>query len=738
MKSAAAIVLGLAATACSHDFDSTVSSEEQQSIDNAQQTLGFYIPENQDWVMTDKGIVNVTVNGDYGAKYEVLIYQNNPFINNEGTVLAKGTVVSGGTMTSEFLYPSYLASVFAAIKDEKGYTYIKPAAIIDGKIETSFGGSNASSIRTRTLTRSAGDDATVGVRTMPDLSTYINDAVAITDENNTTNPSNTVTHYLIPEGTTWSKNIPLLQSGSGISVYVQGTLNITEEQRVNGGCVFIVGPKGTVNISSGTQLVTNANNEANTVGSFYVYPEGIVTGDGTLQFANGTGSYNYNGGTIDVGTINNNGGTLYNAGVIEADYLQGGAGNSVYENAGKVHIGACIYGSQTANTRIRNNCWWEVDEGLYCRNIVQGPGAYIKAATMALSCSEDGSTDKSFIYANDNSLIEISGAVALNNVDINGPTGSNYAYLQFGSIGLTNVATNYTTAWGTQEYMSVGAIQNNIRISVDQANTDNNIYTSTDYEKVLDMLNGTKSYTISQAEEGWGWKEFPQQGNGNAVLVQKGQVTDVVTESDCSPGITIVPPTIITDNNPIYSYAFEDSKLKSDYDMNDVVIKVQLSTDEAHLIVTLCAAGCEYDNTVYLNRQPITWKNGKTEVHDAFGVSKGTLVNTGGKQVAPSTTTVTIDKPEGYDPLNAETTKWSIVPSAGANKDQHIDIASTGESPCGIMIPTDWSWPKERKNICNAYTDFATWGSNPDRATRKAISNWYDNPTSNLVMKINN
>ena len=47
----AALTMGFAMTSCMQEFNVEVQ-EQQVSLDNAQQTLGFYIPENQDWVMT--------------------------------------------------------------------------------------------------------------------------------------------------------------------------------------------------------------------------------------------------------------------------------------------------------------------------------------------------------------------------------------------------------------------------------------------------------------------------------------------------------------------------------------------------------------------------------------------------------------------------------------------------------------------------------------------------------------
>ena len=755
MKGMAALALLAGFSSCVKDVDGSSSgiNEEQKAKENAELQFGFMIPDGQTWDMASQVEAKVTVNGDYDANYTVTLYENNPFINNKGVVLGKTEVKSGNTATIKFSCPNSVKTVFAAIKDSKGYSYVKPVAVSNGKIETSFGGDGTASARTMRSARSSdADDFVVAVRTIPDLSAYIDDAVAISDENNTTDPANTVHHYLIPEGTTWSKNIPLLQSGSGISVYVQGTLNINEEQRVNGGCVFIVGPKGTVNIASGTQLVTNANNNAGTVGSFYVYPGGKVQGEGTLQFANGTDSYNYNGGTIDVGTINNNGGTFYNAGVLEADHMLGGAGLSIYENAGKVHIGEAAKGSGTANTRIHNNCWWECDGTLSCRNIQQGPGAYIKAANLEMSGSQDGTGDAAYIWAKGNSLIDIPGAVAFNGVDIVGPTDASYAYLQFGyaetsygAHGLTT-AMNYATEWvNGVEQVTSGAILNNIRLSVDHPGTNFNKYNNRQepYQVLLDMLNGemagTHDYDVKTNGE-WADKSlWTTQGNGNAVLVAKGQVDEVKTESECSPGIEIVPPTPIYEEMKIFTYAFEDQTLNTDYDLNDVVLKVnyhvtetneetgEVVYDKTQLDVQLVAAGATYEIKAKIGDAYLF--EGQ-EIHLAMNQNKGVMINTGGtgsnsvNGVPPAECTV--DVPAGW---NGEFEELPVS----------IEVSTTNKTyafpnddiyPHVVMIPVDWAWPIERVNIKDAYpgTDDANDIENSYTAT-------YTNKETNELVK---
>ena len=763
---ALAIVAGI--SSCVKDVDGlTPAQEAEQAKDNAEQMLGVTIPEGQTWEMASQVEASVIVNGDYGAKYTVSIYENNPFINNTAVLLGRAETVSGGTASTSFTCPNATKSVFVAIKDAKGYSYVKPAAVIDGKIEASFTfpGNTASARSMRSARRSAADDYVIPTRTMPNLSDYIDDAVAITPENNKWAGAE---HYLIPEGTEWNDNIPYIQAGSGVSVYVQGTLNINAEQRVNGGCVFIVGPKGTVNIANGQQLVTNANNEAGTVGSFYVYPGGKVQGEGKLQFANGTGSYNYNGGTIDVGTLNNNGGELYNAGIIESDYLEGGAGGSRYVNAGKVHIKAAVYGSSTANLRIINNCWWEVDGAIACRNIVQGDGAYFHSAKLEMSGSNDG-TDlrQACIWAKGNSLIDVPGSVVFNNIDIVGPTGEDYAFLQFGKAVNSNGCgmqdselkpnMNYTGGWGSA--ITVGAIQNNIYMSIDKADEDNNIYSETAYEKLVLLLNGAFA-GANNGNTNYAYNQGHPVGNGNAQLIVKGAVGFTTkTADDCSPGIEIIPPTPVLEKPKVYTYAFEDNMLKGDYDMNDVVLRVSFpysandegvitAIDSTHLKVTLVAAGATFKIKVKMGENYIF---GGREVHDLLGHPESYLtINTGSRPGGsytgdPYTETVNIPSGWDYDFNNLDV---RIDVTNHSNQNYDVKFVDQKEAPWAIMISGEWEFPTELTNVEVAYpgtsdnplegkeyyeNSFKAWAATLERSEK--MKSWSDFPAEGKTIK---
>ena len=772
MNGFAALALVAGISSCTKDVTAVSQSEiEAAAKENAEQALGITIPDNQDWTMASQANAAITVNGNYGENYTVTIYENNPFADATAVVLGKVDVTAGETARFTFTCPNALRSAFAAIKDEKGYSYVKPVVINNNTVVTSFGGDDApSSARRGAAKRGAADDFVTPTYEKPDFSAYIDDAVAITAENNTTDPANTVRHYVIPAGTTWSENIPLIQASdpddnSIVSVYVLGTLNVNEKQSINGGYggayKLIVGDGGVVNIAEGVTLFSNANQNSGNVGEIHVLAGGQIKGAGKLEFSNGTNSYNYNAGTIEVGTLNNNGGTLYNVGSMKADVLQGGSGASTYINAGKVEVGKAEYGSTTANMRIMNNCWWEVTGKFACRNIVQGEGAYFHAQELAMSGSEDGSSLKvAGILAKGNSLIDIEGAVAFNGVDIIGPTGDDYAYLQFGSVGLDYCAMNYADSWDGGHHISVGAIQNNIRLSVDNANTTYNKYNNRNnpYQALLDLLNGEMACTYNYDVETNGqWADtqlWPTQGNGNATLVQKGQYDiAVVEESECSPGIKPKDPDPIKEAPKVYTYAFED-QLGGDYDMNDVVLKVSYHVaeknskgeitkiDSTKLDCSLVAAGAEFNIKIKIGDDYLF---GGDEIHDALGVNKKVMVNTGGENVTNGTV------------QNGVTPKTENGVAAPADWDGNfthlkvsIEVLTTNATytypnediyPHAIMVPTDWAWPTERTRVSTAYfhkdengkiyKSFAWWAQEyPHPAIAE---DWYDYPTGAVM-----
>jgi hypothetical protein len=197
----------------------------------------------------------------------------------------------------------------------------------------------------------------------------------------------------------------------------------------------------------------------------------------------------------------------------------------------------------------------------------------------------------------------------------------------------------------------------------------------------------------------------------------------------------------------IYSYAFEDTR-KGDYDMNDVVLKVQENEDGEHIDIKLVAAGATLDLNIRLydydesgengyGENYITLSyNGETEIHKMWNVDAGTMVNTGAGATA-NPITIQIDK-TGYDSSKLRLAIYS-------ESQREMRLAGSGQAPFGVIIPADWKWPRERVCIKNAYKQTnATAEPEDDRDqsfekyaskknTTKRAKNWFKYPTGSVM-----
>jgi hypothetical protein len=194
--------------------------------------------------------------------------------------------------------------------------------------------------------------------------------------------------------------------------------------------------------------------------------------------------------------------------------------------------------------------------------------------------------------------------------------------------------------------------------------------------------------------------------------------------------------TVKEETYPVYSYAFEDTKV-GDYDMNDVVIKAQETANgKINLKVVACGAtlnlnirlypaGTRSTNEVaHYDGSPETLTyNGQDEVHLMLGAEAGAMVNTGSSATARPIT-IQIDK-GNYDPAHLPLAIFSAAQG-------EIRLAGSGQAPYGVIIPEDWSWPRERICITQAYNEaghcFADFA-----ATVGTAEDWYKHPT-NWVM----
>ncbi|MBQ6917987.1 MAG: hypothetical protein IJQ64_09365, partial [Prevotella sp.] len=146
----AALTMGFTMTSCTQDFNVEVQ-EQQVSLNNAQQTLGFYIPENQDWVMTSTATATFNIQG-LSDEATVYVFSNNPQSDGYGSVLASGQTTGTTTTLSEFSIPAHLESVFVGVKESNGNMIYKYVDVENGQINANYNYSTTANARTRSIT----------------------------------------------------------------------------------------------------------------------------------------------------------------------------------------------------------------------------------------------------------------------------------------------------------------------------------------------------------------------------------------------------------------------------------------------------------------------------------------------------------------------------------------------------------------------------------------------------------
>lgn len=457
-----------------------------------------------------------------------------------------------------------------------------------------------------------------------------------------------------------------VKNGYERTVVVTGTWNLSAEQKVGSLGRIIVANGGTINVGEGATL--SSVNEAQIV----VLPGGTITGEGAVAFHNGTSTelLSYNGGTIDVGKFNNNGGDFYNYGTLKAGTMDGGAGNSHYYNHGIVNIGQT---GSSANLRLYNACQFYCSGNMHIRNYEGiGGSSLICNGELMLSTSNDGTGEPTYVGLAAGALVQC-GTLNNNGTTWTGPT-SGYAVLDV--IDKITFINN-----------NVGDFSNNIYLC---AGTWDNILTGGNFAN-----NTAKEAFLGKTTQ---YYSFPGIINSNTVKII-GKTTDendeiIPTSEDFQAGVKGCTPGFRGKPEPetIRIIAEDLSATEgSDFDFNDVIFDVQMNwPSEGKHTITLLAAG---------GTLPLTIAG--EEVHEKFGVPTNKMVNTESwtEQKAPVTFII-----EGnYTNAN------EIEVRVQKGSDWPLLTAPKGKAASKIAVSTDYKWVKELQDITNAYEDFDTY-----------------------------
>lgn len=758
LKGVAALTMGMAMTACTQDFNYE-EQKQQASLNNAQQTLGFYIPDNQDWVMSTTATATFNVKGlsDDATLY---VFSNNPQVERTATVLASAPMTGTTTTISGFRLPQHVKSLFVGLKQSNGNMIYKYVDVEDGQINANYDFSgNVARARTRANAVIDGDPFTFESTTNYYKTTIPNGAKDI----NTTGDSECIQAGVLyaSNGMRTGNNKVNLWMGPAVDIYISGDVTIPSDAYIFSANIYVLpGSTLTMNkqanyecniyVSAGAILnYTLTNLQANpywdnNLGK-NVQPMSRLYNKGTVNFGDNFEANNdvivYNEGTMNGTNITSKPGDgnpsyFYNFGDLILKGKMELNSKSNFYNEGKVSVSGLTEATQA-------NIWW-INKGHYttgslkmtpwndtfynyCQFIVEGnthfyngkfylmDNSYIQTKTLDV--------DNFTIHMGNNSGFNCTGNNTWGDKGGQGDgiyngfkcTGAN-SYIRLG--GTTTVA-GHKKALETTGNVTI-AINNIYDKGAGNSGVQPTIQRN---EGAIEATFNTLNPTYNSTDCGATW------------------TSTLSTDTPTTETPTIVtPPT----ENQSWTYAFEDNKTKCDFDLNDVVIQVRESeADDTKLIVKLVAAGCQYDNYVWLGENQITW-DGKAEVHDAFGVAHGVMVNTGNnKGVDMPAVETTIDKPEGFDFQNADFKIRPFRINSNPNDEDNatsddITIVKEGVStglwgPLGLAIPAKWKWPKERNIINTAYLGFTDWGKSSDLTARTELSNWYETPESGLV-----
>ena len=735
-KGFAAITMGLTMTACMQEFDYE-EQEQQASLNNAQQTLGFYIPDNQDWVMSTTATATFNVKG-LSDEATVYVFSNNPQADGYGSVLASSQTTGTTTTLSEFRIPAHLESVFVGVKESNGNMIYKYVDVENGQITADYDYSTTANARTRASAVVDGDPFTFEntasyYKTIADIPYDAKDI-------NTSSDYDCVMSGKLVATSGMRSNLNLWQ-GPAVDIYINGEVTIptgayihsaniyvlpgstlTVYKQANYGCKIYVSENAILNYYV-SKLETN-NDGSGRLSSIYnrgtvsfadnfeanqdviIYNEGTMTGkDITSKPGDGHTSLFYNFGelTLTGNMVLNSCANFYNEGKVTVSGETNVTQKDIYWiNNGHYTTGSMIFSAK--NATFYNYCQLLVkgNAHMYDGEFNLMNGSYTEAATAEF--------DNFIVNMGGNSGFNVLG----NNTWAAQGDGTFQGFKATGTNNYVRLGGNTTVAGHLKSLETSGTITLAYNNIIDQGAGNSGVQPTYQFNE------GTTKATFSE-------------------------LNPTYNTTDCGASWTPNPPveTTVTENQT-WTYAFEDNKTRCDFDLNDVVIQVRESeTNAKKLIVKLVAAGCEYDNYVWLGETPIVWEGG-AEVHDAFGVTHGVMVNTGNnKGVDKTPVEVTIDKPTNFDFQNADFRirpfRINSNPNDEANATSgYITIVKEGNGkelwgPLGLAIPAKWKWPKERNTINYAYPAFTEWGKSSDLTLRPGLSGWYENPTSGLV-----
>ena len=782
MKGLALTALGLMAVSCNKMDFGGMQITEEVITQNAEEKLGITIADGQTWQMTQQVNAKVDVNMSNGEDYKVAIYSNNPILDGHGIVLAEGKVSDGGHFSKNFTCPTSSSELYIGLTDAANYTIYKPAVIENGVLGVAFGTTAKNNAPHRSY--QVGNDV-YDVFTFPTAeelqAAFPTSIPAGADEvADLATMEKYNTKYYEYQNLYWI----YLRNGAGYNYKVTKTGEVEIGGTWNNAAV---GPYNVyVAVNGNVTLKRNGTEKMN----LYIL-SGNVTIDSNFGECGGMISV-AEGATLNDARdhiAHNSGITVYNHGTFNTTNYKYDIGNNakIYNEAAFTSTNALSYSAGSSNT----SYFYNIGEDA----LLTAPSMTLNSTCHFISEGTVNIAGETFVTQSGITWVN-NGKYTTNTLKFSAHNGTFYNYCQLivkdncwfldGSFNMmdnsyaemgTAVVNNFHVVMGNNSGLNIknGTAFGQQGNGIDQgffAKDDNAVaYVRLGGVTKIPFHNSPCALQISGAHLTFCYEtmnfydgcsldfyasyenaNYWNQGDAAKIAYEKsrdrtwknnGAIEVSFTDGNFAPvragecsATWNRSGTVKDETYPVYCYAFEDTKV-GDYDMNDVVIKAQETANgKINLKVVACGAtlnlnirlypaGTRSTNEVaHYDGSPETLTyNGQDEVHLMLGAEAGAMVNTGSSATARPIT-IQIDK-GNYDPAHLPLAIFSAAQG-------EIRLAGSGQAPYGVIIPEDWSWPRERICITQAYNEaghrFADFA-----ATVGTAEDWYKHPT-NWVM----
>ena len=782
MKGLALTALGLMAVSCNKMDFGGMQITEEVITQNAEEKLGITIADGQTWQMTQQVNAKVDVNMSNGEDYKVAIYSNNPILDGHGIVLAEGKVSDGGHFSKNFTCPTSSSELYIGLTDAANYTIYKPAVIENGVLGVAFGTTAKNNAPHRSY--QVGNDV-YDVFTFPTAeelqAAFPTSIPAGADEvADLATMEKYNTKYYEYQNLYWI----YLRNGAGYNYKVTKTGEVEIGGTWNNAAV---GPYNVyVAVNGNVTLKRNGTEKMN----LYIL-SGNVTIDSNFGECGGMISVAEGATLTDARDhiAHNSGITVYNHGTFNTTNYKYDIGNNakIYNEAAFTSTNALSYSAGSSNT----SYFYNIGEDA----VLTAPSMTFNSTCHFISEGTVNIAGETFVTQSGITWVN-NGKYTTNTLKFSAHNGTFYNYCQLivkdncwfldGSFNMmdnsyaemgTAVVNNFHVVMGNNSGLNIknGTAFGQQGNGIDQgffAKDDNAVaYVRLGGVTKIPFHNSPCALQISGAHLTFCYEtmnfydgcsldfyasyenaNYWNQGDAAKIAYEKsrdrtwknnGAIEVSFTDGNFAPvragecsATWNRSGTVKDETYPVYCYAFEDTKV-GDYDMNDVVIKAQETANgKINLKVVACGAtlnlnirlypaGTRSTNEVaHYDGSPETLTyNGQDEVHLMLGAEAGAMVNTGSSATARPIT-IQIDK-GNYDPAHLPLAIFSAAQG-------EIRLAGSGQAPYGVIIPEDWSWPRERICITQAYNEaghrFADFA-----ATVGTAEDWYKHPT-NWVM----